>query len=300
MTKGLWNRETVRQGSEVTSAENGNYNFLYAPSTVKDPRWNIGDAVVLPDGRVFRYALAGAGLNGTAGEVSIQTEFGVCVPDASITNAVAPAQTAQTNLPSGINASVGAVGDMAVRITIGATDGRSTTTPGTGTGLIAKDELRGGYVVLGNGGGEHPQFRGIVGNDAVAAGGGSCLVFLDAPLVTAVTATSTHCEAYLPLLGNVRNMNVVGSAYVTCVGFAATAATYGQYFWVQTEGPVWATSDFNTGKAAHGRDVYVATNGSVVTATSTTYAAYQKIGTSMDLSASGTSNGPCIWLSIGF
>ena len=298
--KGIWNRETVRQGSEVTSGDGGNSNYLYTTSIVKDPRWNIGDAVVLSDGRVFRYALAGAGAAAVAGEASIQPEFGVCVPDKSITNAVAPTQTPQVNLPLGVNLSVGAVGDMAVRVTIGATDGRSTTTPGTGTGLIAKDELRGGYVVIGNGTGQHPQFRGIVGNDAVVVGGGSCLVFLDAPLIAQVLVGATNIEAYLPLFGNVRNMNIVNSAYVTCLGFAATPATYGQYFWVQTEGPVWGTSNSLTGEAAQGRDIYINTDGSVRSASGTTYAGYQRIGTGMDLSAAGTSNGPCIWLNIGF
>jgi hypothetical protein len=283
MTKGIALVNYVRQGSEITSGDEPNWSFLYEASTTKSPKYNIGDRVVTPDGRVFRYSLAGG---------TVLSEFGVCIPDASITNAVAPAQTAQTGLPSGVNLSVGAVGDTTVRITIGATDGKA------GDGVIALDELRGGYVVIGNGTSQHPQFRGIVGNTAVAATGGSCLLYLDAPLVTAVTVGTTNIEAYLNHYGNVKGMNAVNSAYVTCIGAAARGATVGQYFWVQTWGPVWLTSDSNTGKAANGRDIYINTDGSVRGQTSTTYAGYQRIGTGLDKSASGSSNGPNIMLQI--
>jgi type II secretory pathway component GspD/PulD (secretin) len=61
---------------------------------------------------------------------------------------------------------------------------------------------------------------------------------------------------------------------------------------------VWLTSDGATGKAANGRDIYINTDGSVRGQSSTTYAGYQRIGTGLDLSAAGTSNGPNIMLQI--
>jgi hypothetical protein len=288
MTKGIWDVEYIRQGSEVSVANAPNWDFLYRASTVIDPRWNVGDRVVTPDGRVFRYAKAGG---------TIHTEFAVCSPFLSITNAVAPAQSTingpiLNQLGGSVTQTAGQVGVAVVTLTVASGDGF------LGTGAIAADELRGGFVVIGNGTSQHPQTRGIIGNSVVAAGGGSCDVYLDASLTTAVTVGTTNIEAYLPLYGNVQSMNTVNSAYVTCIGAAAVEATSGQYFFVQTWGNVWLTSNNATGEAANGRDIYVNTDGSVRGQTSTTYAGYQRIGTGLDKSASNASNGPNIMLQI--
>jgi hypothetical protein len=289
MTRGIANVDYIRQGSEVLVQTNdaqgaSNWSFLYTKSSVKDPHWNIGDRVVMPDGRVFRYSLAGG---------TIRSEFGVCIPDLSITNAVAPAQSVIQTAVQGVTVTAGAAGASVVTITVGATDGKASD------GVVAADELRGGYVVVANGTSQHPQFRGITGNTAVAANGGSCDVYLDAPLVAAVTVATTNIEAYLNPYGNVKGMNAVNSAYVTCIGAAAVDnVTSGQYFWVQTWGPVWLTSNAITGEAANGRDIYINTDGSVRGQTGTTYAGYQRIGTGLDKSASNASNGPNIMLQI--
>jgi hypothetical protein len=294
MTKGIGNVEYVRQGSEVAVLDQPFWGFIYMASTTKHQKYNIGDRVVTPDGRVFRYSLAGG---------TVETEFGVCVPDASITNAVAPAQVNPTS-PNvlGYSPTSGQVGDRCVTITVAATDGI------LGTGAIAADEMRGGYIVINNGTNQHPQFRGIIGNDAVAASGGAMNVYLDGPIntirisstdYTGVVVGTTNIEAYYSPYANVKGMNAVNSAYVTCIGAAAARATVGQYFWVQTWGPVWLTSNGLTGEAANGRDIYINTDGSVRGQTSTTYAGYQRIGTGLDKSASNASNGPNIMLQIG-
>jgi hypothetical protein len=300
MSKGIGNVNYIRQGSQVTVGDQPNWGFLYQASTVIDPRFVVGDRQVTPDGRVFRYAKAGG---------TIRSEFGVCVPDASITNAVAPAQNTIygpviDNFGVAGKTVAGATGSNVVTITVGATDGLA------GDGGVAVDALRGGYIVINNGINQHPQFRGIIGNTAVIAGATSrlCDVYLDAPLGTfdingttyqGVVVGTTNIEAYFSPYCNAKGMNAVNSSYVTCIGASALDnVTVGQYFWVQTWGPVWLTSDAATGKAAHGRDIYINTDGSVRGQTSTTYAGYQRIGTGLDLSASGTSNGPNIMLQI--
>ena len=300
MSKGIGNVSYIRQGSQVTVGDQPNWSFLYQTSTTKDPRFNIGDRQVTPDGRVFRYSLAGG---------TIRSEFGVCVPDASITNAVAPAQST-INGPIinqfGTNATTvaGATGSTVVTITVGASDGLASD------GGVAVDALRGGYIVINNGTNQHPQFRGIIGNTAVVAGASSrtCDVYLDAPLGTfdingttyrGVVVGTTNIEAYFSPYANVKSMNSVNSAYVTCIGASALDnVTVGQYFWVQTWGPVWLTSNSITGEAANGRDIYINTDGSVRGQTLTTYAGYQRIGTGLDKSASNVSNGPNIMLQI--
>jgi hypothetical protein len=297
MTKGIWDVEYIRQGSEVTVADQPNWSFLYTASTTKDTKYNVGDRVVTPDGRAFRYCLAGG---------TVESEFGACDPDFSITNAVAPAQsTIQGPVLNQFGASAtqvaGTVGSSVVTITVGATDGTGAN------GVIAADELRGGYIVINNGPTQVPLFRGIIGNTAVASGGGSCDVYMDAAITTirigstnytTVVVGTTNIEAYLNPYGDVKSMNSVNSAYVTCIGFPVVRATVGQYFWLQTWGPIWPTSDNATGKAANGRDIYINTDGSVRGQTSTTYAGYQRIGTGMDKSSSGTSNGPLLLLQI--
>ena len=292
VTRGIGNVEYIRQGSEVAPIDGPFWKYIYSASTVKMQKYDIGDRVVTPDGRVFRYSLAGG---------TVETEFGVCAPDASITNAVAPAQVNPTSTILGVVQTAGQVGDTVLTITIGATDGV------LGNGTLAKDVLRGGYVVINNGTNQHPQFRGITGNDVLTTAGGSVNIYLDGPIetvrigsttYTGVVVGTTNIEAYLPLYGNVKGMNAVNSAYVSCIGAAAVRATVGQYFWVQTWGPVWLTSNGITGEAANGRDIYINTDGSVRGQTGTTYAGYQRIGTGMDKSASNASNGPEIMLQI--
>lgn len=270
--------EQIGQGSEVLVQGVPNWAFLYTASTTKHPKYNIGDRVVTPDGRVFRYALAAG---------TIHTEFMVCDPDASITNAVAPTQVNPTSpVILGIPLSAGKSGDYCVTITVNISDGRA------GDGVIAQDELKGGFVVIGNGANQHPMTRGILGNEAKAAGTGPVNIYLDSALTRDVVVGTDNCEAYLNVYGDVKSMNVVNSAYVTAIGAAAAEATTGQYFWVQTWGNVWLTSNSITGEAADGRDLYVNTDGSLRGQTSTTYAGYQRIGVGLDKSTSNASNGP--------
>jgi hypothetical protein len=295
MTKGIANVEYVRQGSEVAVQGVPNWAFLYFVSTQKHAKYNIGDRVVLPDGRAFRYALAGGTLN---------PAFGACVPDASITNAFAPAQIMPTT-PNilGVKLSAGQVGDYVVTIAVGASDGI------LGTGAIAADEMRGGTIVINNGLNQEPQTRGILGNDAILATATDrrMNVYLDGPInniiiagvtYSGVVVGTTNIEAYMNEFGNVKSMYVVNSAYVSMIGAPAAHAVAGQYVWIQTWGKVWMTSNSVTGEAANGRDLYVATDGSLRGQSSTTYAGTQRVGFGLDKSAAGTSNGPNCYLQL--
>jgi len=42
---------------EIYETQIPNIEFLYEHSSTKNPEYNIGDRVLLPDGRVFRYGL---------------------------------------------------------------------------------------------------------------------------------------------------------------------------------------------------------------------------------------------------
>ena len=290
MTKGIRNVEYIRQGSEVTVADQSNWGFINDVSTTKHRTYNLGDRVVTPDGRVFRYAKAGVG--------GVASEFGASqlVALKNITNAVAPAQVNPTSAILGVVPTSGVIGSTVVTITVGASDGVAAN------GALALDELAGGYIVIGNGTSQHPQMRGILGNDVLAAGGGSVNVYLDAPLTAAVVVSTTNIEAMLNPYANMVSGNVGGNGYQSFLGIPATTATVGQYFWLQTWGPCWITSDGTTGAAVNGRELFFMNNGSVVSSDKVvdgaTNVLYQRAGFAIDNSSAGASNGPFAMLQI--
>jgi hypothetical protein len=259
----------------------GPYDFLYVASTTKHPVYNVGDAVVTPDGRKFRYGYAGG---------TCATEWACCNEKLSNANAVAPAQATAAQVNDGTGLAAGVVGSRCVSVTIASPFGY------LGTGALSADELKGGYIVIGNGTSQHPQMRMITGNPALAAAG-ICRIYLDAPLTTAVTVGTTNIELiqnpYYGLIGDGG-----GGNQVTWMGIPAVGATVGQYFWVQTKGPCWVTSDGHTCDSDGDRTVVFVGNGSVVSSNDITVEnGFQIAGKAIDAS-SNASNAPFINLEL--
>jgi len=181
------------------------WGFIYATSMVKSEKYNIGDRVVLPDGREYRYAKSiGACYAGQGCEFTY-TGY----------SAVAVADVAQ------------AIGDTQVSISAAATHA-----------VIAKDGLRGGYVVLHNNTiaiNAETQVRGIIGNDAVTVADSGCVLYLDGPLTTAVVIGTTGVEVFENPYAALRlsTSNALAKAGVPAVYVSATL----MYFWVQVAGP---------------------------------------------------------------
>lgn len=257
----------------VRKNDAGGWDFLYSASSRKDPRFNVGDRVVLPDGRVFRYALASGTCN---------PEVGAYKAKKTNTVAVAPAQAS----------GAGAVGDHSVTVTIDTEIGVLTT------GVLSENELAGGYVVIGNGSGQHPQMRMIVSHPALATAGGSLTLKLDAKLTTAVTVGTTTIELMESPFYNLKADNA-GGDFVTYIGIPACVATSGQYFWVQTWGPCWITSDGNTCDSAGDRTLVFVGNGSVKSSNDITVeSGIQIAGVALDMSGNAASNAPMVLLQI--
>ena len=150
----------------VGHKEAPDWDFLYAHSTIKDPKWNIGDRVVTPDGRVFRYAKASGTMN----------------PDI-----LAQHVTGQHIGYVALGASQ-VIDDKEVTLTVAA------ATHGVGgAGVIAKDELRGGYILIFDASSK-ALHRGITGNSALAANGTSITIYLDGALTVALISGSDHAE----------------------------------------------------------------------------------------------------------
>lgn len=232
----------------------------------------LGTIRRMRDGRIFRYAKSDTG--------GVASEFCACNPLGAIVSAVVPAQ----------GTDCGDAGDTKVTVTVAAGGGAAAD------GAVAANELLGGYLWLANGTSQHPECFRILANTVVAAGGGTMDVTVDQPLAAAVVASTTYSEVFCNPYAHVKDMNVVNSAYVSALGVPGVTAVANRYFWLQTRGPCWITSDGNTGKAASGRVLRIQTNGSVKGESSTTYVHMQAAGYAMDLSASGTSNSPLCFL----
>ena len=159
MAKGITNVKYLRQSGNATVVDVPNWEFIYTTSTVKDPHWNIGDRVVLPDGREFYYSKASSALNCELAS-SIDSTGGI--------GWVAPSAAA-------------AIGDTTVSLAA-ATHSAFT-----------EDELAGGYALFFDTG--NVQVRGIIGNSA-SESAAAITIYLDGPLTTALT-TSHAAEVYI-------------------------------------------------------------------------------------------------------
>lgn len=190
----------------VQSVSTGPWDFLYRHSTVKDSKWNVGDRCVLPDGRVFRYGKCGAALT--------SMKRGVKNYNLLITELDAIAGAAS-------------IGDRSIEITFADTDGIASD------GVIAENSLAGGYISIYASAADRPQ-RGIVGNDARAAGDTTATtIYLDAALDVAVTAAS-NCEVLANPYSDLRELN---NTHTSVMGMPAVDAGASEYFWIQTWGP---------------------------------------------------------------
>jgi len=217
----------LTQTKEIYEQSVENWDFLYKASTTKDSRFDIGDRVCLPDGRVFRYGKASGSIDCDLGCKFAEDE--VQTYDTTVT-AIAPGDT-------------------------------SVTVDGGTHAALTEDELRGGYVIVYHtGGGGYTQFRGIVGND-VADANADFTVYVDASFdYTAAVGTGIEVfyNPYAKLVDG-------SSAAVTCsvAGRPAINATDGQYFWVQTWGPTWVAPTNASFADANDRGAYWRHSGAI-------------------------------------
>jgi hypothetical protein len=230
----------------------------------------LGTKFVCGD-RVYRYALA----SGTC-----YSQMGAYKNKKTNTVAVAPTQAT----------GAGTAGSYTVSVTIDTEIGVLTT------GVLSANELAGGYIVIGNGSGQSPQMRYIVSHPKLTTAGGTLTLTLDMPLVAAVTAATTTIELMECPFYNLA-ADGSGGDYVTYIGVPAVGTTSGHYFWLQTQGPCWITSNSNTCDSAGDRTIVWVGNGSVVSSNDITVESGIGIaGVALDASGSAASNAPFVWL----
>ena len=202
MSEGKARVNYVDADGDVRHRSTPSWDFLYRVSLVKDPEWDLGDRVVLPDGREFRYARSGS---------ACANAYGVHFTDAG--------HQAYTAL--GISTVVG--------------DSEMTVPAGTHA-AVTEDELRGGYALIFQGGADnYTTVRQIIGNDASAADL-AYKIRLDASLTYAYVAATAAIEIYANPWASVRS----GGTFQAFAGLpAAYVSATLMYFWVQTKGICW-------------------------------------------------------------
>ena len=261
MARGKAQNINLGSGGLIRISDQPDWGFIYETSTVRNSKFNIGDKVELPDGRIFRYGLSTGVLKAEMG--CKFTDAGI-VPFTSFTTAAAVAA-------------------------------KTISCPAATHVSQAKDQLRGGYVVIFLAGAV--QFRGIVGNDATAADV-AFNIYLDGALSVAVS-TSSAVEVYgNPYRFLDSNMDPNGNGFAGAPAVAVSAAA--MYFWVQTNGPIFlnpqstltATKEATMGCFRH--DGSLEAIATALGATIPTYDTSQIAGYRMAGSYSG--NGPLFML----
>lgn len=199
----------------------GQWSFLYETSLIKNPKYDVGDRVVLGDGRAFRYAIAG--------NIIANIQQGVKCYNLKSDGVGYTAATAS------------AIGDT--DITVDAGD----------EGDWTLDQLKGAFIIIHTHTDLNHQFRGIIGNSPSDADG-NIIIYLDAPLTHTVT-TSHGVEVHLNPYTDVRQLNSTtgkpGNRYTSVLGMPNVSTTVAnQYLWIQTWGPCWANPHGTLGYAS--------------------------------------------------
>ena len=201
MAKGKNRQQILGMQGMTLSDKYADWDFLYRTSTSKDPLYNIGDTVKLPDRREFTYAKSAAAcISGQACEFTYTGYIAIT------TFTVAAA-----------------VGDKIISV------------PAATHATLAVDELRNGYAVIYDGTTNNVQFRGIVGNDASILNVAFNLQ-LDASLTEAIT-TSSKIEIFQNPYAALQTSASTTLAKAGVPAVKVTAAN--MYFWVQTRGCAW-------------------------------------------------------------
>lgn len=193
----------------------GQWDFIYEVSTIKNPKYDVGDIEELPNGKAFVYCKSGAACYTGLGNILYNA-----IPATGIDYA--------NNL-----AAAAAIGATKVVITNGATVAQTL------------DGLKGGTILFKTLTGSDDsalQCRGIIGNSA-GAESADITIYLDAPLTGALT-TSSYSYCMPSPYSDVRyNDNAELAAKCSHVGVAAAyVSAADMYHWEQFKGRVMGIS----------------------------------------------------------
>ena len=240
------------------------YDFLYRTSTIRDPRYYIGDRVVLPDGRVFRYGYSAGALNPSKG-----------------------AQNSVTFLDSDNTQAEAVIGAKKISITLSAAAANAEY-------FGTAEKMIGAYFSQPDG--THRQFRRIV-KHGVGVSADVITIELDAALSKTI-ATNSFYEILPNPYGYLVNN---GGTHVSVMSIPNVVVADNSYFWGQTWGPIWINvNSSGVGSGAYDRTVVFAEGGGLdQMSESATVVQRQVAGFIIDKTSGGTwTNPPMVMLQI--
>jgi len=135
---------------------------------------------------------------------------------------------------------------LKITCTAGQLGDSTSTSNAERTGVIAEDELAGGYIHIQTipvAGTEHDENRMIIGNDALAIADESMILHLDEPLNYATVTGLSTCEILASPYANVARTN---DEWTSVVGVPNVIATALQHLWLQTWGPMRISPNTDT------------------------------------------------------
>jgi hypothetical protein len=206
----------------IQSKDAPDYGFVYESSLTKDPTYNLGDRVVLPDGREYIYAKAG-----------------VAITSAYLDYALYFAATMRSGWY--VTGATAAKGDKEITMTLAS---------------ATLDELRGGYIVLYKNGVANQTVRGIIGNTATS--GTTATIYLDGALPHAIVSAD-GVELIANPWADVRPAFASASMTISMCGFGEVACAANSYIWVKVAG-IHRVSQA-AAPTNYERSVYFSTNG---------------------------------------
>jgi hypothetical protein len=179
----------------------GDYGDEKVTSTTADLGLTIGTRMILPDGRVFRYAFS----NGAAGAgTGVQSSAALANHDSDL-----------------VVTAAAAVGAKSASVTLGAT-------------AAAEDLYANGYLLVNDEAGEGHVYK-IRQHDAIGSGGTGTINLMDGDTIVVALTTSSQ----VGLVAN-PYMHVIpspgGAQTGRTVGFTTAAVADNSYFWAQTWG----------------------------------------------------------------
>jgi len=248
----------------------GDYQLAY--HTVETTqRYVWGTRGLTWDGKVFRYGR----VKGT-----VYAGYGV-INSATIT---------VTELINSNHTLTIEIGDRSVLVTV-------ANAEGYGAGVVAEDEFAGAQLVVGHGAAATTETRTVVGNEAVATGGGTTMVYVDYPF--AIKHTTGFMELPLNTYGYLlKPANHTASV----MGVPNITAGTGYNLWIQTWGLCWCVpggADADIASAQDNRECVFVGDGSVNgTNIITLENGFQRAGFVSDASTSGTGCMPMVMLQI--
>ena len=235
-------------------------------TTEATQRYILGTRCLTWDGRAFRYAKCGNTFTSTTCGLKNMT----ILISGRVAGGTIPASAPAT--------AVVGVTQVTVTFTAAKIGDSTSENDAERTGVVAKDELIGGYIHLQTipvAGTEYGMNRLIVGNSAVAVGDESMILYLDAPLNYALTGGTSTCEILASPYANVERDN---NTYASVVGMPNVPATATYYLWLQTWGVLRITPTTDT-PALDRRQFVFDNQGAVIGSTNdTTTKAYQHAG----------------------